>query len=395
MIKQVEKKTKYTAFLKDVAICALGSYGGPEAHFGVFTEQMVIKKKYINEEEMAELIALTSILPGPSSTQTITAIGYKIGGPILGFLTLLIWALPPILIMTFLSFISILLTEMNLGQEGLRYIAPMAVGFILLAAYRLTKKIVTDNVTLFLLLLGAVSTYFVREAWIFPLVLLIGGMVSIFTSGETNLFNKVKLNPPWIYLVLFLALAAGSFLINLVFDNILLYLFETFYRFGYLVIGGGQVVIPLMYNELVEVGQHMSGQEFLTGYGLVQGLPGPMFSFSAYAGGIAASGDGNVMQALGALISGLAIFLPGTLLIYFILPIWNQLKEIKAIKVSLKGITAVAGGLIVTSALILMQKSGFSIDNILIMALTIILLFAKKIPAPIIVVIVLLLGFIF
>lgn len=395
MIQQVEKKTKYTAFLKDVAMCALGSYGGPEAHFGVFTEQMVIKKKYINEEEMAELIALTSILPGPSSTQTITAIGYKTGGPILGFLTLLIWALPPILIMTFLSFISILLTEMNLGQEGLRYIAPMAVGFILLAAYRLTKKIVTDNVTLFLLLLGAVSTYFVREAWIFPLVLLIGGMVSIFTSGETSLFNKVKLNPPWIYLVLFLALAVGSFLINVVFDNILLYLFETFYRFGYLVIGGGQVVIPLMYNELVEVGQHMSGQEFLTGYGLVQGLPGPMFSFSAYAGGIAASGDGNIMQALGALISGLAIFLPGTLLIYFILPIWNQLKEIKAIKVSLKGITAVAGGLIVTSALILMQKSGFSIDNILIMALTIILLFAKKIPAPIIVVLVLLLGFIF
>lgn len=74
-------------------------------------------------------------------------------------------------------------------------------------------------------------------------------------------------------------------LLAILFDNELIQLFEHFYRYGYLVFGGGQVVIPVMYGELVEVNQLMSSNEFLTGYGLVQGIPGPMFSFSAYAGG--------------------------------------------------------------------------------------------------------------
>lgn len=72
---------RWRIFLLDVLICSLGAYGGPEAHYGVFTDQMVVKKKYLSEKELIELIALTGILPGPSSTQTIIAIGHKIGGP--------------------------------------------------------------------------------------------------------------------------------------------------------------------------------------------------------------------------------------------------------------------------------------------------------------------------
>lgn len=393
MSKQNNQNITYSRFLKDVAICALGAYGGPEAHYGIFTEQLVIKKKYINEEDMAELIALTSILPGPSSTQTITAIGYKVGGPVLGFLTLLVWALPAVMIMLLFSFISVLLAQMNLSQEGFRYIAPMAVGFILLSAYRMSIKIVTDNITFLLLLLGAVATYFIRGAWIFPVLLIVGGIVSVLSSKEKNLYNKVKLSPPWMFIGIFLFFAIGGFLLNLVFDNVLLYLFDVFYRFGYLVIGGGQVVIPFMYNELVEITQHMSSDEFLTGFGLVQGIPGPMFSFSAYAGAIVASGQGVTNQLVGGIISSIAIFLPGTLLIYFILPIWDQLKGIKAIKVSLKGIVAVACGFIITSALILIQKSGLTLDNVLIIALTIMLLHKIKLPSTFIVVLVILFGF--
>ncbi|OQB53954.1 MAG: Chromate transport protein [Firmicutes bacterium ADurb.Bin146] len=100
------EKVRWSTFLKDVFICSLGAYGGPEAHYGVFTDQMVIKKKYLTEEELVELIALTGILPGPSSTQTIISIGYKVGGPMLGFLTMLVWGLPVILLMTALSFLS-------------------------------------------------------------------------------------------------------------------------------------------------------------------------------------------------------------------------------------------------------------------------------------------------
>jgi chromate transporter len=224
---------------------------------------------------------------------------------------------------------------------------------------------------------------------------MIGGAVSIITSKEKNLWNRVKLSPPWRYLVAFGIFALGGLLLTIIWGNRIIHLFESFYRYGYLVIGGGQVVVPLMYSELVEVNQYMTNQEFLTGFGLVQGLPGPMFSFSAYAGGMAARGGSVLTQVLGAVAGGIGIFLPGLLLIFFIYPIWENLKKIRGIKVSLKGITAVAGGLITVAAIILMQKSGFEIDNILVMLLTVILLLLKKIPAPFIVLVVMVVGFIF
>jgi chromate transporter len=148
-----------------------------------------------------------------------------------------------------------------------------------------------------------------------------------------------------------------------------------------------------MYSDLVEIYQYMSAQEFLTGFGMVQGIPGPMFSFSAYAGGLAARNVSTLYQISGALLAGIGIFLPGTLLIFFIYPIWEQVKTVKGIKVSLSGITAVAGGLIAVAAIILMQSAGFDILNLVVLAGTVILLLTKKIPAPLIVLSVLLLGF--
>lgn len=389
-----EKRVGWGSFLKDVFICSLGAYGGPEAHYGVFTDQMVIKRKYLNEEELVELIALCSILPGPSSTQTIVSIGYKIGGPLLAFLTMLVWALPVITVMTLLSFIYQFLNSKNISEAGLRYIGPMAVGFIVVAAYRIGVKVVTDKITIGLFLLGAITTYFIREAWVFPLVLIIGGVVSIINSKEKNLWNRVKINPPWVYLIAFVVITFGSIALTLLWDNKIVHLFESFYRYGYLVFGGGQVVVPVMHSDLVQVNQYMTNEEFLTGYGLVQGLPGPMFSFSAYAGGMAARGGSVLNQVLGALAGGIGIFLPGLLLIYFIYPIWENLKKIKGIKVSLRGINAVAGGLISVAAVILMQKSGLVIDNIIVTLITMGLLISKKIPAPIIVVLAIVAGFI-
>jgi chromate transporter len=388
-----KKTVRWKTFLKDVLICSLGAYGGPEAHYGVFTNQMVIKKKYLTEEELAELIAITAILPGPSSTQTIVAIGHKTGGPMLAFLTMLVWALPVLTLMTLLSFLSQFLGSINLSQDGLRYIGPMAVGFITVAAYRIGRKVATDMITFLLLLFGGITTYFIREPWIFPLVLIAGGVVSIVFSKEKNLWNRIKLSPPWNFLIVFGIFALGSLLLSLLWDNRIIHLFESFYRYGYLVIGGGQVVVPLMYSELVEVNQYMTNQDFLTGFGLVQGLPGPMFSFSAYAGGMAARGGSVLFQVLGAIAGGVGIFLPGLLLIFFIYPIWENLKGIKGIKISLKGITAVAGGLITVAAIILMQKSGLTFDNIIIMLVTVLLLFLKKVPAPLIVIFTLSAGF--
>ncbi len=381
-------------FLKDVLICSLGAYGGPEAHYGVFMDQMVVKKKYVTEEEIAELIALTSILPGPSSTQTIVSIGHKVGVPFLAFLTLLVWAVPVLVVMTLLSFVIGYLDTMNIRQDGLRYIGPMAVGFIIVAAFRIGKKVVTSKMALMLLLFGGIPTYFIRQPWIYPVVLVLGGLVSIRTSQEEDLWNRVSIRPNWSYMIIFAVFALGSLFLSLVSSNTIVHLFENFYRYGYLVIGGGQVVVPLMFSELVEVNQYMTDQEFLTGFGLVQGLPGPMFSFSAYAGGMAAREGGVLSQVLGAVASGIGIFLPGLLLIFFVYPIWERIKEIQGIKVSLQGITAVAGGLIAVAAVILMEKNGFAVDTMLITSFTVMILLTKKIPAPLIVLTTLLIGYI-
>ncbi len=267
------KSTHWSSFLKDIFICSLGAYGGPEAHYGVFTDQLVIKKKYLTEEELIELIALFSILPGPTSTQTIVSIGYKKGGPLLALFTMLVWALPVLVAMTILSFLYQFLEKMNISKEGLRYIGPMAVAFIIVAAYRIGKKVVTDKLTIILFFLGSILTYFIREPWIFPLVLITGGFVSIIASGEKDIWNRVKINPPWVFFILFAIFAVTSIVLTLLIDNRIVHIFESFYRYGYLVFGGGQVVVPLMYSELVQLNHYMTNQEFLTGYGLVQGLP--------------------------------------------------------------------------------------------------------------------------
>jgi chromate transporter len=385
---------KWNSFLKDVFVCSLGAYGGPEAHIGVFIDQLVTKKKHLTEEELIELVALCSILPGPTSTQTIVAVGHKVGGPMLGFLTMLVWALPVLVLMTLLSFLYQFLDMLNISSDSLRYIGPLAVGFIVVAAFKIGRKVVTNRLTAILMVFGAVTTYFIRSPWIFPLVLLIGGAVSVLTSGEKNLWNHVKLNPPWRYLAAFAGIALGSVVLTLTWDNILVHLFESFYRYGYLVFGGGQVVVPVMYSEMVDIRQYMNNQEFLTGYGLVQGLPGPMFSFSAYVGGMAARSYGAFTQVMAAALSGVGIFLPGLLLIYFIYPVWERLRQIRGIKIALKGINAIAGGMIAVAAVIVMQKSGFQIDNLLVSAVTMVLLLTKKVPAPIIVLLALVAGFV-
>ena len=387
------KSQLWRSFLKDVLICSLGAYGGPEAHYGVFTDQLVVKKKYLSEGELVELIALNSILPGPTSTQTIVAVGYKTGGPVLALLTMLVWALPVIIAMTVLSFLYQILNNLNISTDGLRYIGPMAVGFIVLAAFRIGRKVATDGFTIILLVLSGVITYFIRDPWIFPVVLIAGGIAGILHSGEKDLWNKVRIRPPWKYLIAFALLAVLSIVAALVFENRIVTIFEHFYRYGYLVFGGGQVVVPVMHSELVEVNGFMTNAEFLTGYGLVQGLPGPLFSFSAYAGGMAARGSGAFFQILGSMAGALGIFLPGLLLIYFVYPVWASLKQIKGINVSLKGIKAVAGGLIAVSAIILMQRSGFTLENIIVTIVTVGLLLTKKVPAPLIVVLALLAGF--
>lgn len=378
-------KVSYATFLKDVFICSLGAYGGPEAHYGIFADQMISKKYYITEEELTELIALTSILPGPSSTQTIISMGYKMGGVPLALLTMLVWSFPVLCLMTLLSFMGQISQTLNFSPEIFRYVGPMAVGFILVAIYKIGKKVITSPLAIALFLLGAGVTYYYKASWVILSLLIFGGVLAVITNKEAHKFNRVPVNPPWKYLMAFFVLAIGLIGLNQLSDNRILQLFESFYRYGYMVIGGGQVVVPLMHSDLVEVHQYMTNQEFLTGFGFVQGMPGPMFSFSAYAGGMASRDLGTFGHLMGAMVSGLGIFLPGILLIFFVYPIWEDLKKMRAIKISISGISPVACGLILASAISMVQKSGLTWDNMAVMLVTILILLTKKVPAPILV----------
>lgn len=369
-------------FLKDVFISSLGAYGGPQAHMSVFLNQLVINKKYLTEEELIELNALCSILPGPTSTQTIVAIGYKLGGRLLAFLTMLVWALPVIVIMTLLSFYYPILSYYNISNDFIRFVPFIAISLILVAAVKIAKKVINDKITLFLAITSSIIVYFNREAWVYPLILIFGGLFSMYFYREKNMWTYKKIRFKWSYIIILLGISFVTFFLKSYYKNDFYNLIYHIYRYGYLVFGGGQVVIPLMYNQLVDISGSMSSNEFLAGYGIVQGLPGPMFSFSSYAGGMAFRGYGVFSQALMGFLSGILIFLPGNLLIYFIYPVWDDLKKNKGIKIALRGINAVSSGIVFIASIILFQKIGFSLLSLITVILTFFIILWNKIPIP-------------
>lgn len=352
---------------------------------GVFLRQLVQRKHYLTEEELIELLALCSMLPGPTSTQVIVALGYKKGGPVLALLTMLVWALPALSFMTALSFVYQILDRLSLSAGILRFVGPMAVGFIISAAWKIGRKVIKDRLTFVLLCLSVLISWRFRQPWVLPCLLLAGGLASMLADRQANMFNPVQIRPRWGYFLAFGGFAIGNLLVSRLTGWQLADIFEKFYRYGYLVFGGGQVVVPLMHNELVNIQQYMTNAEFLSGYGLVQGLPGPMFSFAAYAGGLAARGGSAGHQLIGAILGGTGIFLPGLLLIYFVFPLWEDIKRITAIKLMLRGINAVAGGLIVSAGLVLTLAQGLDPAAWLVTAGSAALLLFTRVPAPLVV----------
>ncbi len=97
----------------------------------------------------------------------------------------------------------------------------------------------------------------------------------------------------------------------------------------------------------------------------------------------------------GAIAGGIGIFLPGLLLIYFVYPVWESIKQIRAVKIALKGVNAVAAGMIAVAAIILLQANGFAAANLVMTVLTVAALVTQKVPAPLVVVAALIAGAVF
>jgi chromate transporter len=412
------RMVRHIDFLKAVLLYSITAFGGPSGHIGMMMKTFVQRRKDVTEEELMDIISFCQLLPGASSTQTITLIGYKRGGLALALLTLLIWILPACLIMIGLSFLIGYFDKKEFSTEIFRFIQPMAIGFLAFAAYKAYKPSATTTTGKLILVFATIFCFlFFKSPWIFPAVIVAGGVASNFSEKKNmpavpGLPYRIK----WGNILIFLAVfAAAGFLSESArkqnWKHRKAYnLFENFYRFGSFVFGGGDVLIPMIYEQYVarpsseRVQQKnpnvikIDKEEFLTGAGMVRAIPGPVFSISAYTGAMVMKEGGYKMQWIGGAIGAIAIFLPSALLVLFFYPVWNNLKKYPIFYRALSGINAAVVGILFSSTIYLLSdlllgsKVFIGLLDMLIIIGTFILLASTKIKNPVYVVVCLFFG---
>ncbi len=384
----------------------------------------VQQRKDLTEEELLQYNAFCQLLPGASSTQTLILIGFKRGRLPLALMTLLVWIFPACVFMGGLSFLIEYIERNEISTNIFKFIQPMAVGFLAFASFRAFTLVVRNRMARYIMVFSMIVTYyFFRSPWIFPIVILMGGVVSSFMDREQkkegdDLYKPVR----WGNLLIFFSI----FIISGVLSEVsrkqewpnrkAFNLFENQYRFGSIVFGGGDVLIPMMYEQYVvrptservraqnQNVIRMEQEEFLTGAGVVRAIPGPVFSIASFIGGLSMRSSGYQMQLLGCIIGAIGIFLPSALLVLFFFPVWQNLQKYKGIYRSLKGINAAVVGIMTASTIYLTRDMLFidvmdgkviSMLQITVIGVTFLVLMFTRIPAPLIAIGCLLLGWIF
>lgn len=412
---------RHIPFLKEVLLYTLTAFGGPQGHLGMMLKTFVGKRRYITEEELIEYNSFCQLLPGASSTQVLTLIGYKRGGVPLAVITLIIWILPACILMGALSFLLTSFQHEDLTITLFKFIQPMAIGFLAYAAVKAFTISVKNIITQVIMLVAMVVTYLLfRAPWVFPALIVAGGIATNFS--DKRIPKKEEIKPRhirwtniWLFVMIFLIAGALSETARKQeWPNRKAYnLFENFYRFGSFVFGGGDVLLPMMLDQYVARPNDpriternpnaikIEKTDLLTGYGMVRAIPGPVFSVASFAGGMALEKEGKDMQLLGCVLGSVAIFLPSALLVLFFFPVWQYLKKYVVVYRALEGINAVVVGVMWAATLYLLNGiplKGFnqvSIVSLAVIAGTFLLLRYTKIPAPIVVLACLLLGWIF
>lgn len=407
---------RHIPFLKNVFLYSVTAFGGPQAHIAMMLKIFVEKRPYVSKQELLEYNAFCNLLPGASSTQTVTLIGFKRGGVPLAILTLLVWIAPASILMGAFSFFLHYVDEGSLHADIFKYIPSMAVGFLFYASIKAFSISVNNAITWVIMLLCAGATYyFFRFPWIFPLLIVLGGVVTNFSKKRIPEKEIVKSKIKWwnIWLFAFLFLTAGVLSEVARKENWPnrkpINLFENTYRMGSLVFGGGHVLMPMMYEQFSvrpEVVRNknpnvvtIDKKDMTTGMGIVRAMPGPVFAIASFTGGMALRDYGKIMQGVGCLIGTIAIFLPSALLVLFFFPIWTYLKRYVVIYRSLEGINAAVVGIMIASTLFIMKDISLvevkwiSLINVGVILSTFLVLRYTRIPSPAVVVITLFLGY--
>jgi len=409
---------RHIPFLRAVLWHSLTAFGGPQGHLGMMMKTFVHRRKDVTEAELLEYNGFCQLLPGASSTQTLALIGYKRGGYSLAVLTLFIWITPACILMGALSFLLDYFNDKNQVIGAFKFIKPMAIGFIAYSAIKILNVAIHNTITRVILVVGAAATFlFFKTPWIFPALIIAAGIATNFSNKRIPQQEKLVKKIKWVNLFLFTAcFALAGYLSETATRNNwenrkAFNLFEHSYRNGSLVFGGGDVLMPLLYEQYVTRPSSkriiankrdvlkMTQSDFLTGSGMVRALPGPVFSIAAFTGGMTMRSDGISAQLMGIIIGAIGIFLPSAFLVLFFFPVWSYVKRFAVVFRSLEGINAAVAGILFGATAYLMKDhflnsaaNSYLPVQWLVVIGTILLLRINKIPSPFIVALIFLLG---
>jgi chromate transporter len=336
----------FRAFLK----LGLTSFGGPVAHIGYFRTEFVARRKWMPDDTFADLLALCQFLPGPASSQLGIAIGTCRAGYVGGLAAWIGFTLP--------SAIALVLFALGLGYFGsalnqgwLHGLKVAAVAVVALAVLGMARTLAPDRPRATLAVAAMAITLALPSAWGQILAIVAGAVVGMLLLRSNAPRDHVSLPPAvsrtggMLALAAFFILLAGLPIVAAATDSQGIKLFDTFFRAGSLVFGGGHVVLPLLQTAVVPPGW-VSNEAFLAGYGAAQAVPGPLFTFAAYLGAMMTSAPNGWAGA--ALCLG-AIFLPSFLLVFGVLPFWDAVRRRAIVQAALKGINAAVVGLLLAA----------------------------------------------
>lgn len=317
----------------------LTSFGGPAAHLGYFHDEFVKRRGWLTDARYAEVVALCQLLPGPASSQVGLAIGYLQRGYQGAALAWLGFTLPSALLMALFAFG--LAAWPDAGTSGwVHGLKLLVVAVVAQAVWQMGRNLCPDRARQSLALAVAAVLLASGGLWLQLVALAVAALVGVgcrFPGVGTDSEPLVReQRRPWRFLVVFLGLLVLSLLPWS--QGSLAWLAAELYRAGALVFGGGHVVLPWLQEGFVASGA-MPADSFLAGYGAAQAVPGPLFTFSAFLGA-------SVNGVDGALVALVAVFLPGTLLVFAGLPLWSLLRHHAAARSALAGVNAGVVGLL-------------------------------------------------
>ncbi len=325
----------------------LTSFGGPIAHLGYFRDELVTRRKWIDEAGYADLVALCQFLPGPASSQVGFALGLLRGGPLGAFAAWAAFTLPSALALVLFAF-GAAAFEGPTGSGLLHGLKLVAVAVVAQAVWGMARVLAPDRERASIAVAAALIVTFVVGSVGQVAAITTGGLAGLWrcrnapASTHGHLSFRVSKRVGLVSLALFFLLLVLVPAVSTVIASQGLTLFGAFYRAGSLVFGGGHVVLPLLQAEVVQPGW-VSGDSFLAGYGAAQAVPGPLFSFAAYLGAVVRPSPNGVA---GAAIGLVAIFLPGFLLLVGALPFWDALRTRAAAQAAMRGANAAVVGLL-------------------------------------------------